>query len=75
MEATIDPTAPMKFAQGFKFHDHVLLTVQDVINGTLLCALVDNGGTRSFIDKKLHLTHHYILLERTPRWSYLKLTK
>ena len=36
-----------------KFHDHLLLTLQVVINGTPLCALMDNGATRSFIDEKL----------------------
>ena len=42
-------------AQESKVSDRVLLTVQVVINNTPLCALVDSGATRSFIDKKLCL--------------------
>ena len=42
-------------ASGSKVRDHLLLTVQAVINGTPLRALVDSGATRSFIDEKLQL--------------------
>ena len=38
-----------------KVHDHLLLTVQAVLHGTSLCALVDSGATRSFVDERIRL--------------------
>ena len=38
-----------------KVCDHLLLTVQAVVNGTPLRALVDSGATRSFVDERIRL--------------------
>ena len=38
-----------------KVRDHLLLTIQAVINGTPVRALVDSGATRSFVDERLRL--------------------
>ena len=38
-----------------KVRDHLLLTVQAMVNGMPLHALVDSGATRSFIDERLRL--------------------
>ena len=55
LQAPFDSTAMEAIALGAKVRDHLLLTVQAVINGTPLRALVDNGTTRSFIDEKLQM--------------------
>ena len=52
-EATPGPTAAGSQTQGtgvITTRDHVLLKVTAMIKGTPLCALVDSGATRSFID-------------------------
>ena len=53
LEATFDSFATVAIAPESKIHDHLLLTVHTVVNGTPLCALVDSGTNRSFIDEKL----------------------
>ena len=53
LEATVDSSATETIAQESTVRDHVLLTVQAVINGMPLRALVDSGATNSFIDEKL----------------------
>ena len=55
LEATLDSSAADAIAQESTTRDHVLLTVQAVINSTPLRALVDSGTTCSFIDEKLRL--------------------
>ena len=55
MEAPRNSTAARPQAQGIRVVDHVLLSVTAVIQGTLVCTLVDSGATRSFIDEKLQL--------------------
>ena len=55
LEATVDSSAAEAKAQESTVRDHVLLTIQAMINGTPLRALVDSGATRSFIDEKLQL--------------------
>ena len=48
LQASFDPTAMEAIVLGSKVRDHLLLTIQAMINGTPLRALVDSSATRSF---------------------------
>ena len=53
--ASLESTAAGGNTLDSKVRDHLLLTVQAVIHGTPVCALVDSGATRSFVDESLRL--------------------
>ena len=61
MEAPQNSIATGPQPQGIRVIDHVLLSVIVMIQGTLVCTLVDSGATRLFIDEKS--VRHCILLE------------
>ena len=54
-EATLESTAAGVQTPDSKISDHLLLTVQAVVNGTPVRALVDSGATRSFVDESIRL--------------------
>ena len=54
-EASLESTAAGVNTPDSKVRDHLLLTVQAVVNGTPLRALVDSGATRSFVDERIRL--------------------
>ena len=54
-EASLESTAAGVNTPDSKVRDHLLLTVQAVIHGTPVRALVDSGATRSFVDENLML--------------------
>ena len=54
-EASLESTAAEVHTPDSKVHDHLLLTVQAVVHGTSLRALVDSGATRSFVDERIRL--------------------
>ena len=53
--ASLESTAAGVNTPDSKVRDHLLLTVQAVIHGTPVRALVDSGATRSFVDERLRL--------------------
>ena len=61
-EASLESTAAGVNTPDSKVRDHLLLTVQAVVHGTPLRALVDSGATRSFVDERiqLHPPLHFI---------------
>ena len=61
----------MAIAPDSEVHDHLLLTIQTVVNGTPLRALVDNGTTRSFIDEKLQFRPLLTFMGPIPHWRWL----
>ena len=54
-EASLELTAAGVQTPDSKVRDHLLLTVQAVVHGTSLRALVDSGATRSFVDERIRL--------------------
>ena len=69
-EASLESTAAGVNTPNSKVRDHLLLTVQAVINGMPVCALVDSGATRSFVDERLRLHPHCNFLGLTPPWKW-----
>ena len=61
-EAKPAPFAAELGTQGAGSRDHLLLVVTVVIHGTPVCALVDNGASRSFVSDELKLRPplHYV---------------
>ena len=54
-EASLESTVVGVYTPDSKVRDHLLLTVQAVVHGTSLRALVDSGATRSFVDERIRL--------------------
>ena len=54
-EVSLESTAAGVQTSDSKVSDHLLLTVQAVVNGTPVRALVDSGATRSFVDESIRL--------------------
>ena len=70
-EAPLELTAAGVQTPDSKVRDHLLLTVQAVINGTPVRALVDSGATRSFVDERLRLHPPLQFIGLTPPWRWL----
>ena len=69
-EATFGSSTTVAIAQEPKVLDHMLLTIQTMINGIPLCAIVDSGATRSFVDEKLWLHPQLDFLGPICHWRW-----
>ena len=53
-QSTLDAVVVGQPAPGTGVHEHVLLVIKAVVNGTSVPALIDSGASRSFVSDWLH---------------------